>query len=170
VAITTGPHVVARLTPQNIAFLDFFRADPTHHQSSNYMKAYPRCNKIKAAEANASAILAKPEAIKYLEKKAAKANAAVDLKEEDILRDLIELTDKCMGREAVAIVKITKDGDVVTSDEKVFNALGAKGALELLGRNKKMFTDKLAHEGMVTNVEYNFDFTGKSKKKSAEAG
>ena len=155
---------MARLTQQNQDFLDNFRSDPVHDQVDAYMRAYPGCTKVLAARANASKILAKPEARAYLKKKAAKAMKAVDLKEEDILRELIAVKDKCMGKEKVAIAKITKDGDVITSDEKVFNALGATKALELLGKNKRMFTDKVAHEGVVQKVEYNFQFGGKQDK------
>lgn len=153
--------MTSRLTSLNKDFLDRYRTDPERDQVKAYQATYPKAS-VKTAEVNACKILKKPEAIKYLEKKAAKAQKALDLTEESILRDIITLKDMCMGREAVAFAQLSKDGDIIEGTVLQFNANGAKGALELLGKNKKMFTDKVEASGNM-NVSFNFNLAGKGR-------
>jgi len=58
---------------------------------------------------------------------------------DDVLRDLMELKDICMGKKDITITD--KDGALTTT--QVFEHSGANKSLELIGRHLKMFTDKL---------------------------
>lgn len=152
---------VFRLTAQNKAFLDYYRADPEHRHGENYMRAYPGCKTLKSARVSSCQILGKELAQQYLQKKASKAAAAVDLQEEDILRDLIKVKNMCMGVEDSPFVKVTKDGDIVDGTAADFNPAGANKALELLGKTKRMFVDKVETNTNM-EVEFNFDFGDKN--------
>jgi len=150
------------VSKQGFAFLDNYRSDPQYRIGESYMRAYPACRSLNAARVNACKILGQKEAQDYLAKKGKKAAEAVDLQEEDILRDLIKVKDMCMGTELSPFVKVTKDGDIIEGDASDFNAGGATKALELLGKTKKMFTDKVETQGSM-EVEFNFDLVGGNK-------
>jgi phage terminase small subunit len=157
------PRVAPGLTEQNVMFLDFYRTDPERRYAENYMRAYPRCKKVTSARVNACQILGKQEAQDYLEMKASKAMDALDMQEEDILRDLIKLKDMCMGKTRIPFAAVTKDGELIEETVFQFHPGGAKGALELLGKNKKMFTDKVEATGAMS-VSFNFNLSGKKEQ------
>lgn len=157
---------MGKLTDANRVFLDLYRTDPEFKQADNYMLAYPKCKSRKVAEAAASRLLTKPEAVKYLIEKRQKAEEEADLKEAEILRDLKEVKDMCMGRVDVPFMKVTKDGDVVTGAAKIFEPQGANKSLELLGKHKRMFVDRVENGGIVS-VSFNFNLTGAEPEEKA---
>lgn len=71
----------------------------------------------------------------------------VQISQDDVLRDLMELRDMCMGRKSVIVtdtVKNNQEGTVNTVDNHVyaFEPAGANKALELLGKHLGMFKER----------------------------
>lgn len=150
---------MAKLTPANIVFLDLYRTDPEFKQAENYMLAYPKCKSKKVAAAAAARLLTKPEVVQYLVEKRQAAEAEADLKEAEIIKDLMEVRDVCMGRKEMPFVKVTKDGDIIEGKALSFEHQGANKSLELLGKHKRMFVDRVENGGIVS-VSFNFNLTG----------
>ena len=77
-----------------------------------------------------------------------KRSARVELTQDEVVRDLRELRDICMGRKPVRITEVVKNAQLgeVTSREVEVYALeptGAGKALDLLGKHLGMFVDKV---------------------------
>ena len=68
----------------------------------------------------------------------AKRSERVQVSADDVLRDLLELKDVCMGKKEITLT----DSDGALTTTKVFEHSGANKALESLGKHLKMFTDK----------------------------
>lgn len=143
------------ILPQHKIFCDHLRASPNYNVVESYMKAFPKCNSKDAASSGGYKVLARLEVQEYMNEKRAIAEEKVDITQEQVLKDLMELRDMCMGKKKVPVAFAVKDEGIITGEEKQFNASGAKGALELLGKTLKMFTDKVDHSG---NVIANFNF------------
>jgi phage terminase small subunit len=78
--------------------------------------------------------------------------ARVDTSAEKVIEDLALLRDMCMGRLPVTrtiMFKGAADEQAVPVEieGKLFEPAAAKGALELLGKHHKLFTDKIEHGG-----------------------
>lgn len=149
-------------------FCDEYRTNGAN-ASKAYKKAYPRASQ-RTCEVNGSALLIKTEVVAYLEKKEDKAEKVADITQARIKRelaiigfsDLRQFYDKDgnllaphklpeEAARAVASFKETEDKEGnITWEYKVWNK---NGALELLGKNKKMFTDKF--EG---DIDHRFSF------------
>ena len=77
-----------------------------------------------------------------------KRSERVELTQDEVVRDLRELRDICMGRKPVRITEVVKNAQLgkVTSREVEVYALeptGAGKALDLLGKHLGMFVDKV---------------------------
>lgn len=70
----------------------------------------------------------------------------LDTSADGVIKDLALLRDMCMGRLPVTQTIMLKDADGATTpielQQKVFEPASAKGALELLGKHHKLYTDK----------------------------
>ena len=69
-----------------------------------------------------------------------------ELTADEVIRDLREVRDVCLGRKSVKVVEVVKfEGEATPHevDALVFDANGANKALELLGKHIGMFGDKL---------------------------
>ena len=107
----------------------------------------------RSAEMQASRLLAMPEMQAYIQKKLTKITEKAEITVEKILEDLEELRDMCMGRKPVTKTMVLKDSEGASQPMEVvvteFEPTAAKGAIELLGKYKKMFTDKIEHSGKI---------------------
>lgn len=69
-----------------------------------------------------------------------------ELTADEVIRDLREVRDVCLGRKSVKVIEVVKfEGEATPHevDALVFDANGANKALELLGKHIGMFGDKL---------------------------
>ncbi|NLC24712.1 MAG: terminase small subunit [Oxalobacter sp.] len=77
-----------------------------------------------------------------------KRQERTELSQDEVIQDLRELRDICMGRRKVkvmTIVKNSRDGTALPVEVEgvMFEPSSANRALELLGRHMRMFTDKM---------------------------
>lgn len=77
-----------------------------------------------------------------------KRQKRTELCQDEVIADLRELRDICMGRKAVRIMTIVKNAregtaEPVEVEGMMFEPSSANRALELLGKHMKMFTDKM---------------------------
>lgn len=75
-----------------------------------------------------------------------KRQERTELTADEVIRDLREVRDICMGRKIVKVVEVVKfEGEATPHevDSLVFDPVGANKALELLGKHIGMFGDKL---------------------------
>ncbi|MCW9716771.1 terminase small subunit [Avibacterium sp. 21-594] len=92
--------------------------------------------------------LTKPEIQGAIQTAQNKRAERVQITQDDVLRDLQELRDICMGRKSIVVTDTVKDnqkGTVNSVDNPVFcfEPTAANKALELLGKHLGMFKDKL---------------------------
>lgn len=75
-----------------------------------------------------------------------KRQERTELTADEVIRDLREVRDVCLGRKSVKVVEVVKfEGEATPHevDSLVFDPAGANKALELLGKHIGMFGDKL---------------------------
>lgn len=141
---------LGELTPQQEAFCREYIID------LNGTKAAIRAGYSEATAANqASRLLGKDEIKRFIQKLLDKRAKRTALTADEVIGDIRELRDMCMGR--VPIKTTNAGGEVV--EKRRFDALGASKALEMLGKNLKLFTDKVEHSGRVEQVVVNIDRT-----------
>ncbi|MCX2960309.1 terminase small subunit [Rodentibacter caecimuris] len=75
-------------------------------------------------------------------------SARVQVTQDDVLRDLLEVRDICLGRKSIIVtdtVKNNQEGKITAVDNPVFafEPSGANKALELLGKHLGMFKDRV---------------------------
>lgn len=96
--------------------------------------------------------LMKPNIRQAIEAAQHKRSERVELTQDEVVRDLRELRDICMGRKPVRITEIVKNNQAgeVAAREVVVYALepaGAGKALDLLGKHLGMFVDRTELSG-----------------------
>ena len=92
--------------------------------------------------------LTKPDIQQAIQERQAKRSARVELTQDEVVRDLRELRDICMGRKPVRITEVVKNaqlGEVTAREVEVYalEPTGAGKALDLLGKHLGMFVDKV---------------------------
>lgn len=92
--------------------------------------------------------LIKPNIQKAIAEAQNKRSERTQITQDEVLKDLQELKDICLGRKAIVVtdtVKNTQEGIVNAVDNTVylFEPSGANKALELLGKHLGMFTQKV---------------------------
>lgn len=115
------------LSPAHEIFLTEYLS--TGNAKRSYMKAFPHCRE-KTAEANSSRLLRNAEIKKRLKKNSENADVSVEM----ILRELADMA----SRNIEEIAKLPGGTAAKTK------------SLELLGKYRKLFTDRIEHEGTVT--------------------
>lgn len=100
------------------------------------------------ARAHACRLLMKEDVKDAVEKAMEKRAERTELCQDEVICDLRELRDICMGRRAVKIMTIVKNAregtaEPVEVEGMVFEPASANRALEMLGKHMKMFTDKM---------------------------
>lgn len=129
-----------------------------------YLRVY-KDSSYDAARSSAADLLARPNIRDEVNRLKSERAEALKVSADEVLSDLRELRDMCMGRKKVKrtlIVKNTEgDQQPVEIESTFLDPHGAKGALELMGKHIAMFTDKHKIEDEVTVILK--DFTGKKK-------
>lgn len=178
------------MTDQQYHFAQLYKADPNKNATAAYRKAYPKCKSDKAASEAASRLTSRNVKVQaYLQEATDKAMKKFDVTEERIIQelaciaflDISDLMDDQGGllpigkipehaRRAIAGMDLEELFDGKGEDRgfagllKKLKITDKKGALELLGRNKKMFTDKIDHAGVIGMV----DLSDKTDKQLAD--
>ena len=101
------------ILPQHKKFCDILRTSRDWDVIGSYMKAFPNCKSRQAASSATYKIFSRPEVQAYLNEKQELMEEKVDLTQEDILRDLIELKDMCMGKIKSPVTVSDKDGNII---------------------------------------------------------
>lgn len=88
----------------------------------------------------------KPEIQKAISEAILKQQERTELTADEVIADLREVRNICLGRKKVKIVEVAKFEGVINTSEieaKMIDPAGANRALELLGKHIGMFSDKV---------------------------
>lgn len=101
-----------------------------------------------SARQHACRLLMKDEVKNAVAKAMDKRARRTELCQDEVIEDLRELRDICMGRKTVKIMTIVKNAregtaEPVEVEGMVFEPASANRTLELLGKHMKLFTDKM---------------------------
>lgn len=132
------------MTDKQKMFAEEYVADPELNASRAYMKIYRNCKSEKAAAASASRMLANANVSAYVRELMLKRSERLKYTQDDVLKDLIEVKNRCM--QAVPVMKWDSDQHAyVESDaEYTFDSKGANTALKLIGDHLGMFKKNVA--------------------------
>lgn len=92
--------------------------------------------------------LKKPNIADAVRQAMEKREKRAEISQDEVIQDLRELRDICMGRKAIKIMTIVKNAregtaEPVETEGKMFEPAAANRSLELLGKHLNMFTDKV---------------------------
>lgn len=150
--------LIPKPTPKQVAFVREYLVD------LNAAHAAIRAGySERSAKQTAHDLLAKPHVQAAIQAGMDKRAQRVELTADDVLRNLLEINQRCMQRDPVFIGKgkdrkhltqiiTATDGEEVLAQVFQFDAQGALRANELIGKHLKMFTDKVEHSGTVQVV------------------
>ena len=101
-----------------------------------------------SARQHACRLLARDNVRKAVSSAMAKRQARTELSADEVIEDLRELRDICMGRKPVQVMTIVKNAregtaEPVEVEGVMFEPASANRALELLGKHMKLFTDRM---------------------------
>lgn len=96
--------------------------------------------------------LSKPEIAEAVHQAQAARVKRTEVTQDEVINDLRELRDICMGRKPVRVTEVIKNAQAGTAepvevDVSAFEPTAANKALELLGKHIGMFKDRLEHSG-----------------------
>ena len=100
----------------------------------------------KTANKIGSENLVKPGIQKAISEAMLKQQERTELTADEVIADLREVRDICLGRKKVKIVEVAKFEGMINTSEieaKMIDPAGANKALELLGKHIGMFSDKV---------------------------
>ncbi|OOF47925.1 terminase [Rodentibacter genomosp. 1] len=134
---------VGRLTDKQQRFVEEYLVDLNATQA-----AIRAGYKAENARQIGSENLSKPDIQEAIQIAKDKRSERVQISQDDVLRDLLEVRDICMGRKSVVltdVVKNAQEGTVNAIDNPVFvfEPTSANKALELLGKHLGMFKDRV---------------------------
>lgn len=90
--------------------------------------------------------LLKPDIQSAISEAMLKQQERTELTADEVIADLREVRDICLGRKKVKIVEVAKFEGMINTSEieaKMIDPAGANKALELLGKHIGMFSDKV---------------------------
>lgn len=92
--------------------------------------------------------LKKPNIADAVQQAMEKREKRAEISQDEVIQDLRELRDICMGRKAIKVMTIVKNAregtaEPVETEGKMFEPAAANRSLELLGKHLNMFTDKV---------------------------
>ena len=112
-----------------------------------YQRVFPK-SKSDSSKANASRLIARDNVAARVDELKQKRSRRVRRTADDVLRDIEEIKNRCMQKEAV-LERV--DGRLVDSGEWKFDSRGALKAVELEGKHLKMWTEKHELSGSEEN-------------------
>lgn len=137
------------LTQQQILFCNEYIADRELNVANAYMKAYPKCKTVKNANAAGSRLLANVNVASYIKELMEERTQRVQYTADDVIRDLLEVKNRCMTAEPVKQWDYDAK-EMCETGEYVFDSKGANQALKLLGDHLGMFNkNKLEISGSI---------------------
>ena len=129
------------LTPRQRRFVDEYLVDLNGTQAA-IRAGYSQ----KTARQIGQKLLTKVDIQQAISAAQVERQKRTELTADEVIRDLREVRDVCLGRKSVKVVEVVKfEGEATPHevDALVFDANGANKALELLGKHIGMFGDKL---------------------------
>lgn len=142
------------LPPKQAAFVREYLVD------LNATQAHIRAGyKSKNPDVDGYQLLVKPRIKEAIQKAMDKRAAKVEISAEYVLRNLMEVSERCLQRapvmvgqgkerkQAQTIVEDPETGEMVLANVWQFDAQGVCRANELIGKNLKMFSDKIELTG-----------------------
>lgn len=134
------------MTEKQKMFAEEYVADPDLNATRAYMKVYKTCKKESAANACASRLLADAKVAAYVRELMDKRSERVQITADDVLRDLIEVKNRCMQAVPVMVWDSERHMYVPSEHEYTFDSKGANTALKLIGDHLGMFKHKVEVE------------------------
>ena len=134
---------VTDLTPRQNRFVSEYLIDLNATQAAIRAGYAPG-----SARQHACRLLARDNIKKAVSMAMAKRQARTELTADEVIEDLRELRDICMGRKPVKVMTIVKNAregtaEPVEVEGVMFEPASANRALELLGKHMKLFTDRM---------------------------
>ena len=129
------------LTPRQRRFVDEYLIDLNGTQAA-IRAGYSQ----KTARQIGQKLLTKVDIQQAISAAQAARQERTELTADEVIRDLREVRDICMGRKTVKVVEVAKfEGEATPHevDSLVFDPAGANKALELLGKHIGMFGDRI---------------------------
>ncbi len=124
----------------------------------------------KTAEQGAAQLLRNIKVQEVIQAALKERQARTELTADEVINDLRELRDMCMGRKriVVSIKKQEENGDEYYEDTEIikFDPQGANKSLELLGKHLRLFVEKMEVSGNV-GVEV-LDMLAEQEQRSRE--
>ncbi|WP_426789152.1 terminase small subunit [Achromobacter xylosoxidans] len=96
--------------------------------------------------------LSKPDIAEAVQEAQVTRAKRTEVTQDEVINDLRELRDICMGRKPIRVTEVFKNAQAGTAesvevDVNAFEPTAANKALELLGKHIGMFKEKLEHSG-----------------------
>lgn len=134
-----------QLTPKQKKFISEYLIDLNATQAAIRAGYDPR-----SARQQGSRLLTKADIDAAVKKGMEKREKRNELSQDEVIQDLRELRDICMGRKALKVMTIVKNAregtaEPVEVEGAMFEPASANKALELLGKHMNMFTERLDH-------------------------
>ncbi len=133
-----------KLPPKQRLFLKEWLIDKDAKEA--YIRAYHYTGKN--ADVLGPQLLGKLRKMGYIESEIIKQEERTGITADYVLSSLKDVAERC--RQAIPVMEKDPDGNLVESGEWKFDSAGANRALELLGKNLRLFIDKIEHSGGVT--------------------
>lgn len=122
-----------------------------------YKRVYINCKSDRAASANASKLLANTNISVYVRELQEEVSKKLKITAEDVLKDLIEVKNRCMQAIPVKVWDSEQHCYVDSDSEYTFDSKGANTALKLIGDHLGMFQKKVEISGGLETKQSKID-------------